>query len=58
MGKTKRNKSQETKVLKLIDKNFGLLRWLSSTESACNRGNEDSIPGLGRCPGEGNGKPL
>ena len=26
--------------------------------SACNAGDLDSIPGLGRCPGEGNGNPL
>ena len=35
--------------------------WLSGKESACNEGNgEDvgSIPGSGRSPGEGNGKPL
>ena len=27
-------------------------------ESACNAGDLDSIPGLGRSPGEGNGYPL
>ena len=27
-------------------------------ESACNVGDPDSIPGLGRSPGEGNGNPL
>ena len=27
-------------------------------ESACNAGDPDSIPGLGRFPGEGNGNPL
>ena len=26
--------------------------------SACNAGDPGSIPGLGRCPGEGNGNPL
>ena len=26
--------------------------------SACNAGDLDSIPGLGRSPGEGNGNPL
>ena len=26
--------------------------------SACNAGDLGSIPGLGRCPGEGNGNPL
>ena len=29
-----------------------------SKESACNVGDLDSISGLGRCPGEGNGNPL
>ena len=27
-------------------------------ESACNAGDLGLIPGLGRCPGEGNGYPL
>ena len=27
-------------------------------ELACNAGDPDLIPGLGRCPGEGNGYPL
>ena len=27
-------------------------------ESACNAGDPGSIPGSGRCPGEGNGNPL
>ena len=27
-------------------------------ESACNAGNLGSIPGLGRCPAEGNGNPI
>jgi len=35
-----------------------LLWWLSSKESACNTGDMDLIPGLGRSPGEGNGNPL
>ena len=29
-----------------------------SKESACSAGDPGSIPGLGRCPGEGNGNPL
>ena len=29
-----------------------------SKESACNAGDRGSSPGLGRFPGEGNGKPL
>ena len=28
------------------------------TASACNAGDQGSIPGLGRSPGEGNGNPL
>ena len=27
-------------------------------ESACNAGDQDSVPGSGRSPGEGNGNPL
>ena len=37
---------------------FGLPRWLNGKESACRAGDPDSIPGLGRCPGEENGNPL
>ena len=29
-----------------------------SKESACNTGDPGSIPGSGRCPGEGHGNPL
>ena len=32
--------------------------WLSGKESACNAGDADSVPGLGRSHGEGNGNPL
>ena len=31
---------------------------LVGKESACNAGDLDLIPGLGRCPGEGKGYPL
>ena len=35
------------------------LPWLpDGKESACNTGDQGSIPGLGRSPGEGNGYPL
>ena len=35
------------------------LPWCSDgKESACNAGDLDSIPGLGRCPGGGHGYPL
>ena len=36
----------------------GLLRWLSSKESACHVGDEHSIPESGGCPGGGRGNPL
>ena len=32
--------------------------WHSRKESACQEGEAESIPGLGRPPGEGNGNPL
>ena len=37
---------------------FWLPQWLSGKESTCNAGDPGSIHGLGRSPGEGNGKPL
>jgi len=40
---------------------LGLPRWLSGKESSCNAGDSrdiDSIPGLGRFLGEGNGNVL
>ena len=37
---------------------YGSPRGSDGKESACNAGNSDSIPGLGRSPGGGNGKPL
>jgi len=37
----------------------GLPRWLRQfKESACNAGDQGSIPGLGRSPGGKDGKPL
>ena len=36
----------------------GHRQWLSSKESACNTGDQGSIPGSGRSPGEGKGYPL
>ena len=32
--------------------------WLSGKESTCNAGDDGSIPGLERSPGEGSGNPL
>ena len=37
---------------------LGLPWWLSGKESACSVREPYSIPGLGRCPGEGNGNSL
>ena len=37
---------------------IGLPRWRSGKESACNAGDPDSIPGLGRSPEERIGYPL
>ena len=37
---------------------LGLPCGSSGKESACNAGDLDSIPGLGRAPGEGKGYPL
>lgn len=31
---------------------------LSGKESACGAGDLSSVPGLGRCPGAGNGNPI
>ena len=36
----------------------GLPGWLCGKESACNAGDLDLIPELGRSPGEGSGNPL
>ena len=36
----------------------GLPWWPSSKESACNAGDADLIPGLGRSPGGGQANPL
>ena len=44
--------------LLLIFIGAGLPWWLSSKESPANAGDTGSIPGSGRCPGEGNGSPL
>ena len=36
----------------------GLPWWFRGKESACSAGDMELIPGLGRSPGEGNGRPL
>ena len=48
-------------VLLLNILNFLILGFPGGSEakaSACNAGDLDSVPGLGRSPGEGNGNPL
>ena len=37
---------------------WGLPRWLSVKESVCQAGDECSVPGLRRSPGDRNGNPL
>ena len=37
---------------------FSYLDGVNGRESACNTGDPDSTPGLGRSPGEGNGNPT
>ena len=37
---------------------LGFPKWLNSTESTCNAGDECSIPGWGRSPGERTGNRL
>ena len=42
----------------ILDGGFGLPRASVGKESACNVGDLDSVPGLGRSPGEGKGYAL
>ena len=42
----------------MISNLWGTLGGLDGKESACSAGDLDLVPGLGRSPGEGNGKPL
>ena len=42
----------------LVTKRLGFPYSSVSKESACNEGDQGSIPGSGRSPGEGNGNPL
>jgi len=41
-----------------IKKRYDFPGGSDSKESSCNAEDLDSIPGLGRCPGEGNGNSL
>ena len=45
-------------LLKVKGKAKGFLGRSDAEESACNAGEEGSIPASGRSPGEGNGYPL
>ena len=48
-----------TKIVNIfINKKMGFLDGSDDKESACNAGDLDSIPGLGRSPGEENDYPL
>ena len=42
----------------ILNENCGLPGSSDGKDSACNAGDQSSIPGLGRSPGEGNGNPL
>ena len=54
--------TKESNTTELLNNNKKLSKippwWLSVKESACNAGDLDFIPGLGRFPGEGKGYPL
>ena len=45
-------------ILSHLPGNKGLPSGSAGKVSACNAGDQGSIPGLGRSPGEGNGNPL
>ena len=51
----------KTQIIKRTYNTLSKLGYFGSSdgnESACNAGDQSSIPGSGRCPGEGNGNPL
>ena len=53
---------KRAKIAKVLNKIWGLPAGFPGGSevkaSACNVGDLGSIPGLGRCPGKGNGNPL
>ena len=51
-------KKKKKPVLQILGFIGGLPSGSDDKESVCNAGDPGSIPGLGRCPGEGNGYPL
>ena len=50
--------SHQLSILYIVEYYVGFPWWLSGKESACNTGDLDLIPGLGRSPGRGHGNPL
>ena len=54
MGLVKKKRRRNIKLVTSLGSPGGS----GSKESACNVGDLDSIPGLGRSPGEGHGNPL
>ena len=52
----KRNKSHSKQIG--LDQTHGFLGGSGGRESSCSAGDPDSILGLGKSPGEGNGNPL
>ena len=45
-------------ILYICSGTFEFIDFSDSKASACNAGDQGSVPGLGRSPGEGNGNPL
>ena len=54
----KHTNSQTNKIRNLHDKLASLVTQMVKRLPACRAGDPCSIPGSGRCPGEGNGNPL
>ena len=56
--KKKKKRIREVRIINLLKAGRGFPSGSMGKESACNAGDPGSIPGSGRSPGEGNGKPL
>ena len=54
----KRQPTEWEKIFAIIYLIMGFSGGSDGKESACNAGDPGSIPGLGKSPGEENGKPL
>ena len=48
----------EVRLWEVVRVRWGFPRGSDGKESTCNVGDQGSIPGSGRCPGEGDGNPL